>query len=1176
MNPFFRVFLSSLLVACYREPIDRSHQFVENPLHDSDGDGLTEQEGDCNDQDATEPQEYFVDSDGDGFGHLADSQFSCLSELSIEYPDTKFVVNNLDCDDSNETVHPNAFELCDEMDNDCDEDIDEDAIDRVVWFVDADEDGFGDANSETLRWCLYDPPEGYTLVGSDCNDLSEKQFPGNIEICDEVDNDCDGDVDDNDDSLDLNTGTTFYADVDADGFGDPASPQNACIQPAGYVVNDLDCDDSLTGGFTHPNRVEICDGIDNDCDGDVDDDDVSLDLNTGTTFYADVDADGFGDPNSPQDACVQPADYVTDNQDCDDSETGASNYPDAPEICDGVDNDCDVFVDEEVQNTYYLDFDGDGFGDLGQVQLACTLPSGYSDVSTDCDDSDEDQFPNNPEFCDGKDNNCDGTTDEGVLQTFYLDRDEDGFGDSLASVEACEAVVGYVPDPADCDDFDQTQYPDAPETCNQEDDDCDGFTDEGEDQDAPLDAPTWYLDFDEDGYGTEAATIISCYQPTGFVDNLDDCADGDSTIHPASPELCDNLDQDCDGQVDNDPVNGVLFYRDQDGDGDGEQGTSDTVEACYILNTQTQEYEPPVGYADLSEDCNDSDATVSSLMVELCTLDIDENCDGDMTLGAIDPTEWFVDADDDDFGNSQYSILSCPILNQNTGLAGAPSGYADNAADCNDLDADLFPGNTEICNGKLDDCDQAEDADGDGIVEYTARFVEIDHDQDGYIECDFDEDDWVNLATLPLGSGDCQPLDDDVFPDAPELCTGEVEDCNSPDYGLVPENESDDDGDGYVECEGFIGIGWEGDPNVFGGGDCDDSDSDDNGDGILDGFHTYPGAAELYPTAQNPDLQLCLADNDENGEPDCVRISSNPTQPAPTDYECEFGIYLTTEIGPDFVLIPAGVDPAGRYELTHDFYMMTTEVTRGMYQALVGSDPSYYSPNSPSEDYPVENLSWADAANFANLLSDEMQLDRCYDENNNHVPIVAYSNTNFYECPGYRLPTEAEWEYAARSGYSDDVAHYEDAIWTPDGGGILTGHGTSMYIDDGGASPSISLYVWYSGNNLPAGTKQVARLYPNGFGLYDMHGNVQEMTNDWATVGSPGNFYTHAFPSNGSQQNGVLIDPFGATSGTVKVLRGGTYESFYDYQLGVTASIGIYSSSAGEEETGFRLVRTNF
>ena len=218
-----------------------------------------------------------------------------------------------------------------------------------------------------------------------------------------------------------------------------------------------------------------------------------------------------------------------------------------------------------------------------------------------------------------------------------------------------------------------------------------------------------------------------------------------------------------------------------------------------------------------------------------------------------------------------------------TNQAIPPIGYSENADDCDDLDGDLFPGNVEICNGKLDDCDAAEDANGDGVVEYTARSVEIDHDNDGFIECSFVESDWADPTTLPMGSGDCQPLDDDVFPGAPELCTGETEDCLSPEYGGAPPEETDDDGDGYVECSGFIGVGWEGDPSVIGGNDCDDRATDDNGDGNPDGLFTFPGAAELYPNAITPDLTFCVADQNEDGLPDCARMPNNTQQEAPSD-----------------------------------------------------------------------------------------------------------------------------------------------------------------------------------------------------------------------------------------------------------------------------------------------------
>ena len=135
-----------------------------------------------------------------------------------------------------------------------------------------------------------------------------------------------------------------------------------------------------------------------------------------------------------------------------------------------------------------------------------------------------------------------------------------------------------------------------------------------------------------------------------------------------------------------------------------------------------------------------------------------------------------MDADGDSFGNPAFSIVSCPIVDPVTNRV-APIGYSENADDCDDLDGDLFH-NVEICNGKLDDCDAAEDADGDGVVEYTARSVEIDHDMMASLN-----------VVLSYQTGSIQQLchwvrrlsttDDDVSPGAPELCTGEVEDCLS-------------------------------------------------------------------------------------------------------------------------------------------------------------------------------------------------------------------------------------------------------------------------------------------------------------------------------------------------------------------------------------------------------------
>ena len=146
----------------------------------------------------------------------------------------------------------------------------------------------------------------------------------------------------------------------------------------------------------NPDALEICDEVDNDCDGDIDDDDDSLSEDSTTTFYLDVDGDTYGSSTLTKETCVQPEDYVTNSDDCDDTEE--NSYPGADELCDGEDNDCDTDIDEEAVDggTWYLDVDGDGFGvpeaDFSAEGVSpissCTMPEGYSESDTDCDDSD--------------------------------------------------------------------------------------------------------------------------------------------------------------------------------------------------------------------------------------------------------------------------------------------------------------------------------------------------------------------------------------------------------------------------------------------------------------------------------------------------------------------------------------------------------------------------------------------------------------------------------------------------------------------------------------------------------------------------------------------------------------------------------------------------------------------
>lgn len=162
--------------------------------------------------------------------------------------------------------------------------------------------------------------------------------------------------------------------------------------------------------------------------------------------------------------------------DCDDADP--ARFPSAPEVCDGKDNDCDGTVDEGAITTWYVDADGDGYGNSGLSLDRCQAPANFVNRGGDCNDADPTTFPGRTEVCDARDNNCDGTIDEGVKSTFYRDADGDGFGDPRNAATTCQIPAsGFVSVMGDCDDSRADANPQAMETCNNRDDDCDGVVD---------------------------------------------------------------------------------------------------------------------------------------------------------------------------------------------------------------------------------------------------------------------------------------------------------------------------------------------------------------------------------------------------------------------------------------------------------------------------------------------------------------------------------------------------------------------------------------------------------------------------------------------------------------------------------------------------------------------------
>lgn len=388
----------------------------------------------------------------------------------------------------------------------------------MVCGCDRDGDGF---SMEEAPGCsplpLQCPPPG------DCDDQNPRTYPGarenTLATCvDGIDNNCNGTIDGTTETVTMKHFISMMAIVGTlSSMG--ASPElDSCGEPVtdldgdGFTVEQGDCDD--TNASIYPGApdgvtadgVTSCDGIDNDCDGEVDEDcDPTGADRDNDGFPSDVDCndadasvypgarevcdgidnncDGVADEGCDP-AADSDGDGVPDGRDC--APRDPSIYPGAPESCDRIDNDCDGQVDEGCNPS--TDADGDGY------------PAGE-----DCNDRDPNINPGMREVCDGIDNNCNGDVDEGCDGS--VDSDGDG-----------------VSDDRDCAPRDATVYPGAVEICDRKDNDCDGVIDEG---------CVSSTDADGDGY------------PAGT-----DCNDQDASIYPGAREICDRKDNDCDGIAD--------------------------------------------------------------------------------------------------------------------------------------------------------------------------------------------------------------------------------------------------------------------------------------------------------------------------------------------------------------------------------------------------------------------------------------------------------------------------------------------------------------------------------------------------------------------------------------------------------------------------------------------------